>query len=281
MSETSSDVALMEAVLNMENDEVIEVKQYSDDFHAAHSAEKSEHYARLKDRLDVNKLVMIDIPEDGDCFFRSLEMLMPTKVRHEEIRTSLLEEITTDTSGVYQGFNTCIDPQMLFPGHWNSDMGDLFPTAAANFLKANIVIHSSHKDRHAPYIISPTIPGVKATFEITLAHLAINGHEHYNPCIPEKSVFIARVDQCGQIFNSIESIHEESLDVPVPIAKRRKISYRQFEKQMRNTGQEYVTNSGKLVRNKQPQNAICRCNNQCQTLTLVEKEKKYAKNMGS
>lgn len=231
------------------------------------------HAQRLEERLLVDDLIMLDVPKDGDCFFRSLSMLTRMSLNEIELRERIIEEMFGANEVLYRGFNTCFEYSMTLPGHWNSDFGDLFPLAAANSLNATIVIYSSHSDCPAPHIITPTVPNATPEYTIHLVHFAIENHEHYNPCVPKKDIFVARVDQCGEVKIMGEDTINESDDVQETCEdntkKRKKINQRQERKKSRNTGQAYRQASGTLVPSRHPKAVVCNCKHgfKCQTLT--------------
>ena len=242
--------------------------------------EETIHTKRIQAVLDANDLMMLSVPSDGDCFFHSLSMLLTAKQSPNEIRQAVLHEIT-DQEALYSGFNTCFDYHTMGqPGQWNSDLGDLFPVAAANAFNCTIKIISSHKDSRGPITIAPS-NGCTSNETIFLALFSITGSEHYNPCISNDRVLHASVehhetntppshesDEHCNNMNEQSQANNEGLKKKTPDEWERNVN-----KRLRNTGQAYKNVAGKMVPPKRPKQMIsCKCSFACKTLTEEEQQ---------
>jgi hypothetical protein len=229
----------------------------------------SEHVRRLNERLGSNNMTMIDIERNGDCFFESVYMLLTKKLleeidNSEILRQEVIGEIFSNEE-LYSGFNTAFNIQeMMLPGNWNSDMGDLFPVATANLLNCQVQIFSSHPHQLAPISFNPAKASKTFPHVIRIGHIACPGQEHYNSCIPSENVYdlsIVNIDETNPVLLSISK--------PKGSPSKWKRNQR---KVLRNNGQEYVNKSGRTVAKKRVSYANCSgCRFKC-TAELSEKE---------
>lgn len=144
--------------------------------------EHKQHCKKLSKLLKANQLKKIDMPQDGDCIFSAISY--HTGCNAKLIRLMCSKHITENVTH-YNPFTELL-PESLHDltkmGNWNTDLGDIVLLAIANMLQRNIIIFSS---RLSVIEIRPTLAlvpvlNLKYGSRLLLAHLAIQGHEHYD-----------------------------------------------------------------------------------------------------
>ena len=187
-----------------------------------------------------------------------------------------MTEIFGANEALYSAYNTCFNiDSMSKPGNWNSDLGDLFPVAAANVLECTINIYSSHASHITPITINPTKNMEKTGLPtINLAHININGHEHYNPCVLVDNIYnvqvaFSEVDQPG---TSSSTNDNTAVDDPPPMKKAKKESLKDEKKRLRNSGKIYFNSNGKKVDKRKPSLINCKCRNECKSISTDEQD---------
>lgn len=164
--------------------------------------EKTVHSERLQQVLASWKFSMINVPEDGNCFFTSvaleltnfsketieqlgLSLSAPITELVKKLREIIVEEWIGCRRHLYEDF---LEDSCQFESWANSfkenyfydcELGNTMPLAMANALGVSFVIFTSHK-RSSLYYVTPT------SLSSNVLYLAYNLHDsgHYNACVP-------------------------------------------------------------------------------------------------
>ncbi|KAK3085282.1 hypothetical protein FSP39_001017 [Pinctada imbricata] len=280
------------------------------------------HKRTLDTILASNGFKRINIEGDGNCFFAAVCASNPdldaSKLRQDiclhmqENAPEYIDFIPSNTEISNEEKKDIFQEQVNYlkqEGNWSNELGDTLPLAVSNYLKREIMIISSNRNK--PVLrIQPTIGKTLDDSLITLAYLAIPGSEHYDACIPlDKNISNNQPDkansesrppktpdkqtpkkQGGKMSSGFNITPRKQADYISPKKKTRTRKRKavpaewkkNIRKRLRLSGKEYTNTRGKLVEAKSVKDQDCsKCRYKCSTKISEEERREIFNNYWS
>ena len=183
--------------------------------------DKAHHMRRLNHLVHSWNFSIINVPEDGNCFFTSvaLELSNFAKASIEQLglplsapitelvtklRNVMVDELLGPRRHLYEEFFPNVDT-LQYVEHannfrmnyfYNCELGNAMPAALANALSMSFVIFTSHDRSPVYYVTSASATSANVLYMAYNAH----GNGHYQACIPASDTPIQTkpiVCRCG------------------------------------------------------------------------------------
>ena len=273
---------------------------------------KDMHYARLTNLLAYNERKLVKVNADGNCFFAAVAASTEdhtfdnlAEFRHSvcdfllERKENYLHFMPFESeSGNQEDFFLNEVNNLRQSGQWNTYLADCLPLAIADKFDSIVRVYSSSLSTPIINIKPSTWTENKSYKMIEVAHIAIRQEEHYDGTV---SVLAQDREDSLQNTSSQEgfSSPEKNDNTYTPNASlltphkradyespKKKTSCRKrmrnenqwkssIRKRNRNEGKSYVSQSGKVLKEKQVQPQNCdKCRFKCsQRISEVERKK--------
>ncbi|MES9881873.1 MAG: hypothetical protein ABW185_13425 [Sedimenticola sp.] len=262
------------------------------------------HVQRLDNLLASNGLKRNSVKSDGNCFFKAVGKSSNPDNSPDDVRHEVVDHIALNREhyiGYVDSADGSFDDMLLelrTDGHWNTSLADCLPLAVANLYQCCIRIYSSEIENPIQDIHPDiNVEGVQTNDSINVARIAIRGKEHYDRVIilnDDSSKSTDNINANEILTNPVTPQKNTSQEIPdvtphksakykspkkKAVFRRKQSTPNQWKsnkkKQARNSGNKYISCSGKLVKEKQMQNVSCmKCRYKCSTKINEEERKK-------